>query len=249
MSKDAYQSYAPLDVLKPVAENIWIVDGPEIRFRLAFLHIPFPTRMTVVRLPAGGLWLQSPVQPNQELVERVSALGPVEHLVAPNSIHYWWIGEWSARFPQAQVWAVPRLDKGGAGRVPPHKILEGEPPPEWQGAIDQLIVKGSRVTEAEFLHRPSRTLIVTDLIENFEKERFRSSFYRWLAQFGGVIHPDGKTPSDLRRTFPKAELRAAARRMIEWNPARIVVAHGRCYPADAVAELRRAFRGLVEPVL
>ena len=60
MTQDGYRTYDPLGVLKPVAENIWIVDGPEIRFRYALLRIPFPTRMTVVRLPDGGLWLHSP---------------------------------------------------------------------------------------------------------------------------------------------------------------------------------------------
>jgi len=239
---DAYRPYAPLGILKPFAGDVWIVDGPEIRFDLAFLHIPFPTRMTVVRLPSGAVWLHSPIPAEASLVERVAAIGPIAHIVAPNSIHYSWVGAWSARFPEAQVWAVSRLDKGAAACVPPHRTLGHAPPAEWESAIDQLVVEGSRVFEAEFLHRPSRTLILTDLIENFERERFRSPFYRWLAHLGGVIHPDGKTPSDLRRTFPKAVLEAAAERLIAWDPARIIVAHGRCYPDNAVAELRRAFR-------
>jgi hypothetical protein len=241
---DAYRPYAPLGVLKPFAPDVWIVDGPEIRFDLAFLHIPFPTRMTVVRLPSGAVWLHSPIPADDSLVEQVAAIGPVAHLVAPNSIHYSWIGAWRARFPEAQVWAVSRLDGGAAAQMPPHRTLGQAPPPEWEDAIDQLVVEGSRVFEADFLHRPSRTLILTDLIENFEKERFRSRFYRWLARLGGVIHPDGKTPIDLRRTFPRAALKAAVERMIAWAPDRIIVAHGRCYPDAAVAELRRAFRAV-----
>jgi hypothetical protein len=241
---NAYRPYAPLGVPKPFADDIWIVDGPEIRFDLAFLHIPFPTRMTVVRLPSGAVWLHSPIPAEDKLVERVAAIGPVAHIVAPNSIHYSWVGPWSARFPEARVWAVSRLDGGAGARMPPHRILGQTPPPEWEGAIDQLVVEGSRVFEADFLHRPSRTLILTDLIENFEKERFHSRFYRWLAYLGGVIHPDGKTPSDLRRTFPKAALRAAVERMIAWAPDRIILAHGLCYPDGAVAELRRAFRAV-----
>jgi hypothetical protein len=32
MSEDAYQLYDPLGVLKPIADDVWIVNGPEIRF-------------------------------------------------------------------------------------------------------------------------------------------------------------------------------------------------------------------------
>lgn len=32
--------------------------------------------------------------------------------------------------------------------------------------------------------------------------------------------------------------------MIEWNPERVIMAHGRWYEHDGVAELKRAFRWL-----
>ncbi len=46
-------TYDPINVLKPVADDIWIVDGPRIRMSMGPLHVPFPTRMTVLRLPQG----------------------------------------------------------------------------------------------------------------------------------------------------------------------------------------------------
>ena len=42
--------YEPLYTLKPVAPDVWIADGGWIRF----YGLPFPTRMTVVRLACGG---------------------------------------------------------------------------------------------------------------------------------------------------------------------------------------------------
>ena len=43
--------YPPLNTLKPLAEEIWIVDGPVIAMKyMGVGAIPFPTRMTVVRL-------------------------------------------------------------------------------------------------------------------------------------------------------------------------------------------------------
>jgi len=244
MSEDAYQLYAPLGVLKPIADDVWIVDGPEIRFRYAFLRMPFPTRTTVVRLPDGGLWVHSPTPLSDALVEELRRLGPVTDLIAPNTIHYWWMKEWSTRFPAARLWAVSHMATGARDRLPQHRTLDARPPSEWQGAVDQVIVAGSQIMEAEFCHRPSRTLIMTDLIENFEDERFHSRFYRWLSHIGGVIDPDGKAPYDLRISFRRHrdQVKAAVETMIAWAPERLIMAHGRWYPSGAVDELRRAFR-------
>lgn len=103
---------------------------------------------------------------------------------------------------------------------------------------------GSLLTEVDFFHVPSRTLSLTDLIENFEPSRVRSRLLRWTRQVFGAADPDGKAPLDMQLSFysNRRQVRAAAERMIQWEPERIVVAHGRCYETDAVAELQRAFR-------
>ena len=49
------ETYDPTGTLKPVAEGVWIVDGPMIRFGCLGLRFCFPTHMTVARLADGGL--------------------------------------------------------------------------------------------------------------------------------------------------------------------------------------------------
>src|SRR3546814_12406504 len=71
--------------------------------------IPFPTRMTVARLDDGRLWLHSPIAPDAALFDAVDALGEVAWLVAPNSLHYWYVADWQHRYPGARTLAVPRL--------------------------------------------------------------------------------------------------------------------------------------------
>jgi len=55
-------------------------------------------------------------------------------------------------------------------------------------------------------------------------------------------------PRDMRLTFRsrRDELKAAVTTMIGWNPARIVLAQGRWYETNGAAELRRAFRWLLD---
>ncbi|WP_235857810.1 DUF4336 domain-containing protein [Marimonas lutisalis] len=99
--------------------------------------------------------------------------------------------------------------------------------------------------EAVFFHRASRTLILTDLIENFEAAKL-PWWMRIAARMGGILDPDGQMPRDMRATFRghHDQLRAAVERMIGWDPERVIVAHGRWYRRDGAAELRRAFRFL-----
>ena len=235
--------YEPLNTLKPVAPDLWVIDGPAIRF----YGMGFPTRATVVRLENGVLWVHSPTHLTQDLVEELQALGPVRHLIAPNWIHYAWMEYWQAAFPEAEAWAAPgvveRARRHGKALRFDHELGEAAPP-EWAGQIEQLLVKGSAVhREVVFLHRASRTLILTDLIENFEPAKC-PWWVRPLLRLGGIADPDGSMPRDMRLTFRKgrAELRAAVKTMIAWGPERIILAHGRWYDRDGVAELKRAFR-------
>ncbi|HEY7298083.1 MAG TPA: DUF4336 domain-containing protein [Xanthobacteraceae bacterium] len=239
--------YAPLNIPKAVAPDVWIVDGGEIRFSYFGFNLPFPTRMTIVRLPSGGLWLHSPTVPDEALFGKINEIGPIRFLIAPNTLHYWWIADWKEKFPAALVYTVPGLQRSARRRIPIERTLEAAPPPEWADAIDQVMIRGDMLTEVEFFHRSSRTLILTDLIENFELSRIRKRFYRWLMRIGGVADPDGKAPYDMQLSFFRHRngVRTAVRRMIAWKPERIIIAHGRWYDVDAGFELNRAFRWIL----
>jgi hypothetical protein len=57
---DNRRGYPPLDTLNRVADDVWVVDGPLIRFGSPPMKMPFPTRMTVIRLGSGDLLIHSP---------------------------------------------------------------------------------------------------------------------------------------------------------------------------------------------
>jgi hypothetical protein len=230
-------AYAPIGVPKPIGRDIWIVDGPVVRMRYGLGSLPFPTRMTVVRLPDGRLWLHSPVKITSGLVPRIEALGPVAALVAPNRLHWMALGEWQEVFPEAVTWAAPGVRPRRGFRI--DHVLDDDSP-SWGGAIAQLLVPGRFMTEAVFLHRDSRTLILTDLIENFERRRVHGWLLRLLTSIGGVLDPEGSTPRDLRLTFRRRTVRGAVQTLLNWAPERVVMAHGRPYLQDGTAELRRA---------
>ncbi len=235
--------YEPLNTLKPVDENIWIVDGEAI----SFYGLPYSTRMTVVRLANGDLFLHSPIALNDDLKRQIDVLGKVRHLVSPNWIHYAYIPEWAETYIETISWASPGVRKRAKKFGVPivfDRDLGDISEPEWSDELEQMVVRGNRYhEEVVFFHKSSKTLILTDLIENFEA-RSIPIWFRPLAWLAGILDPDGKAPVDMRLGFLKGkrELRQAVQRMIEWAPERVILSHGRWYADEGVGELKRAFR-------
>lgn len=237
--------YEPLYTLKPAAPDLWIADGGWIRF----YGLPFPTRMTVIRLACGGLWVHSPIADASGLAKAVAGLGSVQHLIAPNWIHYAWVPDWQAQFPHAVTWGSPGVVARAAGRGVrlhlDHTLTDTAPTP-WADQIDQRLADSGYHREVVFHHRASRTLILTDLIENFEPGKM-PWWSRPLLRLGRVCDPDGRMPRDMAASFRRrrAHLRDLVDTMIGWNPARVILAHGRWYDSNGTAELRRAFRDVI----
>lgn len=207
------------------------------------LTLPFPTRLTVVRLLDRKLWVHSPIAWNDDLGAAIDQLGTVHYLIAPNTLHYSYLETWRGRYPQARSYGPSGFD--ARAETPAFDEVLGEAPPQaWGDAFAQCLVAGSLLTEVDFFHRSSRTLIIADLIENFEPWRVRNRFLRWVMKAFGAADPDGNAPIDMQLSFiaHRRAVRTAALQMIAWVPEQIVLAHGRCYSRDAVAELQRAFR-------
>ena len=242
-------NYAPINTLKPVADNVWIVDGPIIRFGMPWPKMPFPTRMTIVRLDGGALFIHSPTALTDELRDEIAAIGRPRWIIGPNRLHYWWIPDWKRAYPDAEIYLAPRIQEQAHGRIRcEFKLLDRDAGYPWDATIASLPIAGGFMTEVEFFHRASRTLILTDLIENFEADKTRSPITRWLYRWAGVLSPHGGMPRDMRLTFRKRRpaLRAALQTMIEWEPARIIIAHGRWFDSDGASALERSFAWLLD---
>jgi hypothetical protein len=242
-------TYPPLNTLKEVAEDVWIADGPIIRFGAPWPKMPFPTRMTVIRLAQGKLLIHSPTQPTEALREEIAAIGTPRWIIGPNRLHYWWIPQWRAAYPAADVFLAPGIRAQARGRIDfAAKEIAGESGYPWDAEIATIAAGGGYLTEFDFFHRRSRTLVLADLIENFEPDKLGCGWLRLMTRLGGVQDPDGAMPRDLRWTFrrQRAALRRAVETMIAWQPERVIIAHGRWYERDGAAELRRAFRWLLE---
>ena len=185
--------------LVPFANELWLAEGPVVPF---LPGLPYPTRMAVVRLAGGGLWVWNPVALDDGLAAEVDALGPVHDVVAPNKLHHLFVGEWKERYPAARLHAAPGLAKKRKD-LSWDAELGDEPAPSWAGEIDQVVFGGSLfLDEVVFFHRASRTALVTDLIQRFPADEMHG-FRGWFMGKWGLVGERGSTPLEWRALFWK----------------------------------------------
>jgi hypothetical protein len=221
-------------MLERLAENLWAAESS-----VRFLGARLPTRMTVVRLRDGSLWVHSPVTLDAKLREEVDPLGPIRWLVAPSRYHHLGVADWSREYRDARIWAAPGLPEK-RGDLAFHALLSDEAPPEWAGEIDQAVFWSLPIfNEVVFCHRESRTLIVSDLVFNIHEHA--SALVRLGLRLDGAWRRFG--PSHLVRLSIRDRRRALAtiEQMLRWDFDRLIMSHGRVLQSGGADSLREAF--------
>lgn len=230
-----------MSFLQKIDDDIWIYDGSTV----SWYGMPYTTRMTIVRLQNGEIWIHSPEQIVDGLLAEIQTLGEIKYLISPNKIHHLFIQDWIQLLPNAMAFSAPGLIEKRTD-VTFYGELSDQPENQWNEDIDQLIFKGSKaMDEVVFFHKKSSTLILTDLIENFHPDHFKG-VKKTIANLTGIVSPNGKMPIDWRLTFifGKKQARKSLNRMISWNPNKIIISHGEYIDKDAVPFLKKSFSWL-----
>lgn len=225
-------------MLEPFGPDIWICDGPEI---VAAMGFHYPTRMTVIRLSDGGLFIWSPVQLTEALRAAVDKLGPVHHIIAPNSLHHVFMAEWKAAYPAARMYAPPNLREKRPD-LPFDEELTDRPAPGWSGQIDQVVMTGNVITtELVFFHVASRTVLFTDLLQQLSPERY-TGWRGLVAKLDLMTAPEPTVPRKFRLAFTNRKAaRQALAQIYAWPAENILMAHGTPVLKNGKTVIERAF--------
>lgn len=226
--------------MRQLAEDLWVVERP-----LRFYGLALGTRMSVVRLRDGSLFLHSPVALDDELHAALLRLGPPRHAVAPNRFHHLFVGDYRRAFPQVRLYAAPGLPEKRPD-LAFDAVLSDVPPPEWAEELDQEHFKGFPVmSEVAFCHRPSRTLLTCDLAFNVGPEAPLATrlALRLVGGYGRL------GPSRVERVLirDRAQARASLERILGWGFDRVIVTHGTVLETGGREALRAGYRWLLEP--
>lgn len=209
------------------------------------------TRMTVARLRVPGerpsLWVCSPIGEPEALRGALDELGEVRHIVAPNALHHLGLGAYSRAFPEATIWATKNVEERSGTKV--HEVLspQDEAPAAWGPDLRLCVLGGNLLFhEALVLHRPSRTLIVTDFVEKIDESCCSKRVLRILPLFG--LRRGEPTPAPEHRLFAvdPEPLRRAKERVLAWEFDRMIIAHGPNVEQGAKDELALCFDRAIE---
>lgn len=216
------------------ANQLWCIEEP-----MPLAGLQFGARLTLARLRDQSLWVYAPFAISDEDEAAIRAQGEVKNIVAPNPFHFKQIGEFCARFPDAQLWVVPALS---AKVEAPHLKLSVFPP-QWEADFNGVLFDAALAYEEwVFCHRATRSLIVTDLIMNVPRPN------NPLGRISSALLDEGRgaKPSRLVRTsiragrqMPKA--RAQIHQILRWDFKRIVMAHGNIVAHNGKRVFRRGF--------
>jgi hypothetical protein len=228
-------------MLKEFGHEIWIGDGPDV----AVVGFHYPTRMVIIRLSDGGLFVSSPIRLSSSLRAEVDAVGQVRHIVAPNSLHHLFLPEWKRAYPDAKLHAPPGLRKKRADIVF-DADLGSAPNPDWVGEIDQVLIHGNLITtEVVFFHVKSSTVLFTDLIQQLPVNRV-SGWRAVVAKLDLMVEREPSVPRKFRFAFTnRRAARASLQHVLAWPAEKVLMAHGTPVEKDAPAYLRRAFGWLI----
>ncbi len=224
--------------LDSIAPNLWKIDYPQ-----KFLRMEIGTRMTIIRLKSGDLFLHSPIHLTNDIQNKLNTLGKVTYVIAPNKFHHLYIGAYYTAFPDAEMYAVPGLDKKRPD-LPFHGVLTNETVYEWREEIDHLVFRGiPLINEVLFLHRESRTLILTDLIFNFGSDLALTT--KIFLKLDGAYN-SFSVPRLIRYLLIKdrEKARESIRKILSWDFDRVTLAHGNILEKGGHEAVKRAFEWL-----
>lgn len=224
-------------MLQELDRDLWVIDHP---FSMPG-GIELGTRTTVVRRADGALLLISPGPLDALSCEQIAKLGRVDGIVAPSNTHHLFVPDCATSFPEARLYAV-------AGVAPKQKehvfsLLSGSVPVGWKNELEAIAVEGIPILdEIVFLHRWTRTLILTDLCFNIQhSESFVTRLFMRINSAYGCFGPSRMLRFAIR---DKAACRRSIDRILAWDFERVVVTHGDVLESGGREALRSAYAWL-----
>lgn len=213
-----------------IAENLWVK-----KFPLSLLGGEQGRVVTIIRLSTGDLIIHSTGPFTRADVTEIEALGTPAWMADVMLRHDTFTKQGRAAFPN-----IPYLAPEGFAELA-HvdcKLLLPAPA-AWNGEVRVLLIDGMpQAREHVFLHVPSRTLIVADLVFNFAPSSGWKSFFRQTLM-GVKSHPDSA------RLFPmlikdRNAYDKSIRELLTWDFDRIIVGHNEVVPSEGKERLKVA---------
>lgn len=218
-------------MLRPLAPNLWCVDA-SLRVEAGF-HLP--VRTTVIRRDDGSVWLHSPIALDDATAAAIAELGPVRDIVAPSLMHHLFVAPAMQRWRGARLHAPASLARKRPDLSIDVPLAEDA---RWADIAIVAIEGAPKLDEFVFVHRPTRTLIVTDLVFNIHATQGWMS--PLILRMVGAWRRLAQSRIWRISVEDRAAFRASGERLLGHPFERLVPAHGEVLDGPQTHERVRA---------
>ena len=173
------------------------------------------------------------------LKNALDGLGRVRWLLGPSKAHHLFLPGYAKAFPEASLCGAPGLAEKRRD-LQFHHALNDTPPEGWPGEVSFHFVEGAPfMNEVAFLHQPSRTLVLTDLVFNVRPEAAnRARLFHWLVGATGRFGPHRLIRLGIR---DRPAARRSIDRILAWDFDRVIMSHGEVVPSGGRELFEKAF--------
>jgi len=206
-------------------------------------------RMSLVKLRDGRLWAHNAAPLNEKLKQKIDQLGQVSYIIAPGTYHHLHVSDFQGHYPDAETFICPGLEK----KITDMKfdwILGNRPDHRWQNEFEQVVVTGTRfISEVAFFHKPSRTLLLVDLLENYGDDYTHSAdplLQFWWKHIFHMWNNPKAAPEYQMGWGDRVAVKRALDRILDWDFERIILAHGNTIESNAKAIARKGWQKVLE---
>lgn len=223
-------------LIELVAGRLWHVQQP-----VKLGGVTVFTRMTVVRLSDGSLWVHSPAKPEANITADLRSLGEVRHVVAPNNSHHMHFRSFLKAFPRAQGYISPALAAKHPALAEVARV--GDLAGIWDPDLHGFFMEGlPQLDETVWFHPLTGTLVLTDLLFCINGDR--SLFVRAIARAVGVHKRLAMSRTMKALIKDRAALARSVAPLRSLELRRVIVAHEEIVDRDAARKLSTAFTWL-----
>ena len=233
----------PYSLEEYVPQKIHIVEYP-----IHFGGMDLFSRMTLVRLHDGKLWVHSPCRLDAQLKNEIDQLGKVAYILAPGNFHHLYVSDFQSHYPDAETFLCPGLEYKRED-LKFDWILDDHPDPRWNSEFDQVVIQTRIISEVAFVHKNTGTLILVDLLENIGDDYTHEAGlllkFWWKAVFKMWNNPKA-APEYQLGWGDKDVVKKGLEKILSWNFDRIILAHGNLIESNAKAVLIKAWENVLQ---
>ena len=227
-------------LIEYIKDQIWIYEYP-IRFGGMDLF----SRTTIIKQNNCELIVHDPGSIDDSIKSEIDSLGVVKYIIAPGNYHHLFVTDFQEVYPNAETFLCPGLER----KRPDIKydwILGNKPDARWKDTFEQILIQGTRyIWEVAFLHIPSKTLILVDLLENIGDDYQHNAGlllqFWWKFIFRMWNNPKAAPEYQLGWGNKKI-VKNGLNKILSWDAERVILAHGENIETNANSVLSEAWK-------